>query len=216
MEPVAGRVRAQVRVERGDEARRQVVLGGAHGDARHERRHRLVADVLVDEVGRLPELVDVDPGVHAQPRERGGERLAGDAVQRERERVERARDQVGAGAGGLERVGEPRAGRALAVEADGQAGRLGARGRRARPPGAARGRRSGRGSARASRRARRARATARRACPSGRCRPGCRRGRRGTPCPRRRSPRPPRAGSRRRSAGRGAGRRRSRSRPPRR
>ena len=70
-------------------------------------------------------LVDVDPGVHPHPRERRRERLARDAVQRERERVERARDQVGAGARGLERVGEPGAGRSLAVEADGQAGRLG-------------------------------------------------------------------------------------------
>ncbi len=31
--------------------RREAVLRGAHGDPRRERRHRLVADVLVDEVG---------------------------------------------------------------------------------------------------------------------------------------------------------------------
>ena len=45
-------------------------------------------------------------------------------MQREPERVERARDQVGAGAGRLERIGEPRAGRPLAVETDGQGRRL--------------------------------------------------------------------------------------------
>ena len=124
-QPVAGRVRAQMGVERGDEAGRQVVLGRADGQARDERRHRLVADVLVDEVACLPELRDVDPGVHPHACERGRERLARDAMQRQRERVERARDQVRSGARRLERVGEPRAGGSLAVEADVQARSLG-------------------------------------------------------------------------------------------
>ena len=38
------------------------MLRSAHGNARRERRHRLVADVLVDEVRRLPERRDVDRG----------------------------------------------------------------------------------------------------------------------------------------------------------
>ena len=197
-QPVAGGVGAQVGVERGDEAGRQVVLGGAHGEARRVRRHDLVADVLVDEVGCLPEPVDVDARVEPHARERESERLAGDAVQRERERVDGAGDQVGAGAGGLERVGHAAAARALAVEADREPGRLGdARDELARLM-RLRGRRSDRGSARASPSGRRARAPARRARRRRPRRPGCRRAPRGTPCPRRRSPRRPRAGSRRR------------------
>ena len=86
-----------------DEARRQVVLGGAHGDPRRERRHRLVADVLVDELRRLPERVDVDAGVEPEPGERRRERLAGDAVERERDRVD------GAGDRGRRRRAPPRA-----------------------------------------------------------------------------------------------------------
>ena len=66
-QPIAGRVRAQVRVERGDEPCGEVVLGGAHRDARRERRQRLVPDVLVDDVRRLPEPVDV----HTRCRDRG-------------------------------------------------------------------------------------------------------------------------------------------------
>ena len=172
-QPVAGRVRAQVRVERGDEAGRQVVLGRAHGDARR-RAASPARRRCTRRRGRdaSQSRSTSTPGVEPQPRERRGERLARDAVQRERERVDGARDQVGAGARGLERVGEPRAGGALAVEADGQARTPRRRGRRARPPGAARARRSGRGSARASRRARRARAPARRARPSAPLSPG--------------------------------------------
>ena len=51
--------------------------------------------------------------------ERGRNGLAGDAMERERERVDRAGDQVGAGTRGFDRIGEAAAGRALAV-ADGQ------------------------------------------------------------------------------------------------
>ena len=103
------------------------MLRGENGDARHERRHELVADVLVDEVGRLPERVDVDAGVEARAGERLGERLARDAVQRERERVDRARDELRAGARGRERRGERAAAGALDVDPDGQAARLGER-----------------------------------------------------------------------------------------
>ena len=124
VEAVARRLPAQVRVERRDEARRKVVLGGAHGDARRERRDRLVADVLVDEIRRLPELLHVDAGCEAEPGERLREALARDAVQRQRDRVDGGRDQVGAGARSLERDRERVAARALAVDADRQARRL--------------------------------------------------------------------------------------------
>ena len=57
LEQAIGRgVRAQMDVERGDEARREVVLGRANGDPRRDRRDRLVPDVLVDDVGGVPEL----------------------------------------------------------------------------------------------------------------------------------------------------------------
>ena len=66
VEAVVGAFRAERRVDPGDDARREVVARGEHRDARHERRHELVADVLVEEVGRLPERVDVDAGVEAR------------------------------------------------------------------------------------------------------------------------------------------------------
>ena len=48
------RLRTQAGIECGDETGRQIVLRSAHRNARRERRHRLVADVLVDDVGRIP------------------------------------------------------------------------------------------------------------------------------------------------------------------
>ena len=108
-------------VERRDEPDRQVVLRCAHRQPGRVRRHDLVADVLVDEIRCLPQAGDVDARVESHPGERGRERLAGDTMERERERIDRAGDQVGAGARGLERVGEAAAARSLAVEADGQA-----------------------------------------------------------------------------------------------
>ena len=69
-QPVAGSVRAEVRVERGNEPRRQAVLRGANGDAGRKRRDRLVADVLVHELGGLPQCVDVDPGVEPEALQR--------------------------------------------------------------------------------------------------------------------------------------------------
>ena len=103
VEPVAGSGRAQILVERRDEARRQAVLRGASGDPRRDRRDGLVADVLVDDVGHLPESVDVHAGVEVGRRERAGERLAGHPVQRQRERVDGGGDQVGARPRGLVR-----------------------------------------------------------------------------------------------------------------
>ncbi len=131
----------------------------------------------------------------------------------QRERVDRGGDQVGADARGDDRVEEPRSCRSLDEQPDGQArlladalhellGEVGQQrvGRVVDDhPG-----RAERGNLLRpldecldlARRGRR-----------------CRRGRRGTPCPPPRSPRLPPAGSRRRSAGRGDGRRRSRCRP---
>ena len=117
-------MRAEVDVERRDEPCRQVVLGGANRDPRRDGRDRLVADVLVDHVGGLPQVRRVDAGVAAEPVERLDERLARDAVQRQRERVDGGRDQVGADARGDDRVQQPRAGGTLHEEPDREARRL--------------------------------------------------------------------------------------------
>ena len=103
VEAVSSELGPEVAVERRNQARRQVVLRRAHGDARSKRRHRFVADVLVDQVRRLPELLDVDVGGEAEAGERLREALAGDAMQRQRDRVNGGCDQIGAGARGLER-----------------------------------------------------------------------------------------------------------------
>ena len=124
LEAVARAVRAQVRVERRHEPGRDLVLGGAHRDPRRERRDRLVADVLVDEVGRAPERGHVDAGVEPEPGERLRDALAGDAVEREREREDRAGDEVGAGARRLEHGRERAARGALAVDPDREPRRL--------------------------------------------------------------------------------------------
>ena len=166
----------------------------AHGDARQERRDRHVADVLVDEVGRLPERVDVDAGVVADARERRRQRLGRDAVRRERDRVDGAGDQVDAGAGGLEREREPVPAGALAVEADGKPGQLAQLGDRARRRDAAGAARRGRRAGCARRRSRASGGPSRRARRDGSSRRAARRRTRG-----RRRPRP-RAATRRFSA----------------
>ena len=117
-------MRAEVDVERGDEAGRQVVLGGPNGDPRRDGRDGLVADVLVDQVGRLPQARRVDARLAAEAVERLDERLAGDAVERQRQRVDRGGDQVGADARRDDGVQQPRARGALDEEPDGQPGRL--------------------------------------------------------------------------------------------
>ncbi len=198
VEPVAGAFRLERVVDPRDDARGQVVARGEHGDARHERSHELVADVLVDEVGRLPERVDVDAGVEPDPAERLGERLARDPVQGQRKRIDRAGDELRARARRRERGGERAAAGSLGVDPDGQPARLGERIARAPPRCAAAASRSDRGGGRAPRRARAASARARSASRSRRCGRGCRRGRPRSPAPRRRSPPRPRAGSRRR------------------
>ena len=116
---VSRRVGAQVHVERRHEACREVVLGGADGDAGRDRRHGLVADVLVDRIGCLPERVCGDARVAPEAVEHVDERFAGDAVKCERQRVDRRGDEVGADARGDERVRETRARGALQVEPDG-------------------------------------------------------------------------------------------------
>ncbi len=124
VEPVAGALGPQGLLDSGHDARRHVVAGGQHRDARDERAHDLVADVLVHEVGRLPEHVDVDAGIEADAAQRLGERLARDAVEGERERIDRAGDELGARTGGGERGGESAAAGALRVDPHGQPARL--------------------------------------------------------------------------------------------
>ena len=124
-QPIAGLVRAQMDVERGDEPCRKVVLGRPHRDPRRHGRHRLVADVLVDDVRRLPEPVGVDAGRPLEALERLDQRLAGDAMQHERDRIHRRRDEIRADATSRRRaLTEPRSRRALDVEADRQPARL--------------------------------------------------------------------------------------------
>ena len=115
---VARCVDAQVQVERGDERRREVVFGRAYGDPGRGRRDRLVADVLVDDVRGLPEPVDVDARLAPETVQRLDERLAGDAMQDQRQRIDGGGDQVGADACRDDRVQEACAGRALDVETD--------------------------------------------------------------------------------------------------
>ena len=108
-------------VERGHEPGRQAVLRGERRDAGRRRRHRLVADELVDEVGGFPDAGRVDARVEAEARERRRRRLGGDAVEHERERVDGAGDEIRARARSLERRGQRDAAGALAVEADREA-----------------------------------------------------------------------------------------------
>ena len=76
VEPVAVAAAAKVRVDDRDEPRRQLAPRRAHRDARQERADRHVADVLVDELGRPPDRLDVDAGVVPDPGEGLRERLA--------------------------------------------------------------------------------------------------------------------------------------------
>ena len=123
-QPIRGDMRAQMHLERGDEPGGKVVLGGANGDPRRDLRHRLVADPLVDDVRGVPELRDVEPGPVAEAVERLRDRLARDAVERQRERVDGRRDEVGARVDGRECGCEADASGPLHVEADGKPARL--------------------------------------------------------------------------------------------
>ncbi len=124
VEAVAAVLEAQARVDAGDETCGQAVLGRADGDPRRQRRDRLVADVLVDDLGRLPECGDVDARVEAEAGERLRKRLPRHAVDGERDRIDGAGREVGADADRLERRGHCVAARALRVDADGQAAGL--------------------------------------------------------------------------------------------
>ena len=211
VEPAAGVARAQLDVGGRDERDRDLPPRGAHGDPRQQRRRGRVAEVLVDEVGGLPEHVLVDARVEPEPGERLRGRLGRDAVRGERDGIDGAGDQVGAAARRLERERERVPPGALAVEADGQARELVQLGDElARACGLQQAGRIVR-AGRARRRSPAAASRPRRARRGG----GCRRAApRRTRARRRGSPRPRRAGSRRRSAGRAGGRRRCRSRPP--
>ena len=124
VDPVSGRIRLEMDVERRHEPGRQAMLRGQGGHTRRRGRHRLVADELVDEVGGFPDAVRVDARVETEARQRRRRRLGRNPVERERERVDGARDEIGARAGGLQRRGERNASGALAVEADRKARHL--------------------------------------------------------------------------------------------
>ena len=117
-------MRAEVHVESGDETRREVVLGCAHRDPRRDRCDRLVPDPFVDDVCGVPELRDLEPGPVAEAFERFRNRLPRDAVEGQRERIDRRGDEVRTGVDGSERRCEADTRRALDVEADGKAARL--------------------------------------------------------------------------------------------
>ena len=98
-------------------AARTATRGGSGDD-------RLVADVLVDDVGGLPELLQIDTGVETDAGERLRERLGRHAVHRQRDGVHRGRDHVRARARCFERRGERVATCALRVETDRKPGKL--------------------------------------------------------------------------------------------
>ncbi len=122
--PICRGVRAQVHFEGCHETGGEVVLRRANGDARSDGSDGLVADPLVDDVRRLPELVDVDPRRVPESLQRLRDRLAGNAVERECERVHGGRDQVRSRVDGRKRGREPDARSALDVEADREAARF--------------------------------------------------------------------------------------------
>ena len=115
----------EVRVEAGDEARRQRELRGAHRDPRRERDHRLVADVLVDQLGRAPQRRrrrcprrSTRPSrawASDSPETRWSVSATGYAA---------AGEEVGACPGRLDRARQRGAARALEVDADRQPARL--------------------------------------------------------------------------------------------
>jgi hypothetical protein len=100
------------------------VLGGTHGNTRSKWGHRFVTDVFVDYIRRFPESRHVDVAVEPESRERLRERLARDAMQRERDRIDRRCDQIGSGTSGLEGRGQRVAAGALAVDTDRKTRRL--------------------------------------------------------------------------------------------
>jgi hypothetical protein len=68
VEAIRDASRAQLVVELGHEPGRKPVLCGAHRHSRRERRHGLVSERLVDELGAPPKRVDVDSRVEIQAR----------------------------------------------------------------------------------------------------------------------------------------------------
>ena len=90
------------------------------GDAWRERCDRLVADVLVDVVRRLPQRGDVDIAVETETGEGLGERLSGDTVQDQRDWEDRTGNELGPGARGFERRRQRVSAGALAVDSDRQ------------------------------------------------------------------------------------------------
>ena len=122
--PICRGVSAKVHFEGCHETGGEVVLRRANGDARSDGSDGLVADPLVDDVRRLPKLVDVDARRVPESLQRLCDRLAGNTVERECERVHGGRDQVRSRVDGRKRGREPDARGALDVEADREAARF--------------------------------------------------------------------------------------------
>ena len=120
-------MRSQASVDGRDEPGRQLVLRSANGDSRRERRHRIVADELVHDLRGAPQRLDVDAAVHPCAGERARESLPRDPVEGQRDRVDRAGNEVCSYSRGLERRRETAPGRALAIEAHRKAAAFGER-----------------------------------------------------------------------------------------
>ena len=103
-------MRAEVHLERRDQPRGEVVLRRAHRDARWDRRHRLVTDVLVDDVRGFPQLLGLNTGRVLESLEGFRERFTGDPVERQREWVHRCCDEVGSSLDCRERGGDAHSG----------------------------------------------------------------------------------------------------------
>ena len=125
VQPVGRAQVAQPRVELGDHAYRHPVERCAQRDPRRDRRRRhLRRDVLVDEAGGAPYLVDVHAVLDAEAGQPLAQHLGGHPVQRPGDRIARGRDRLGAVLRGLDRHRHRVAAGALAVEADRDAGGL--------------------------------------------------------------------------------------------
>jgi len=109
-------------IEGGDDPGWEAVLGRTRSDPRHEWRYQLVADVLVHEIGGLPERLHVHLAVETETRECLSQDLAGRTVQGQGNWVDRTGDQLRSGSGRLDAGGKRIAAGALTVNGDGKSG----------------------------------------------------------------------------------------------
>ena len=124
VEAVRKPLRAEICVELGHQARRELVLGRPHRNPRREWRHGIVSERRVDQLAGTPEGGNLDAGVETDARERLRECLRGHAVDGERNRIDGAGNDVRLRSCSLDRGGKRRSCRSLAVETDRQTARL--------------------------------------------------------------------------------------------